>query len=117
VDDDASLRRSVSNLLRSLGFSVDSFDSAEHFLEAGVLHTTTCLVLDLRLPGLSGLDLLARLQTEAPAIGVIVLTAHGDEHVERRVLALGAREFLTKPFRTEELVRAVNACLTPAPRA
>ena len=107
IDDDASMRRSLGNLLASLGFKVGAYASAEEFLvqrPAGV----DCLVLDLKLPGISGLELLERLRGSQPDLRVIVLTAHGDAETRRRALALGAAAFLSKPFRTEDLVTAVR---------
>ena len=117
VDDDASLRRSVSNLLRSLGFQVEAFESAEAFLLSDQRRTTGCLVLDQRLPGLNGFELLARLRSEASTIRVVMLTAHGDDDLRRRAIALGVVAFLAKPFRPEDLLQAIQACLGRVPRA
>jgi len=107
IDDDTSVRRSVSNLLGSLGFSVQSYGSAEEFLEQGAAGIDR-LVLDLKLPGMSGLELLDRLRGTEASLRVVLLTAHGDDETRRRALALGAVAFLSKPFRTEELVTAVR---------
>ena len=115
VDDDASLRDSVSNLLNSVGFEVVVFESAETFLASDVLARTGCLVLDLRLQGMNGLDLMSHLISVAQAVPTIVLTGHGDEVVRRQALALGASAFLTKPFRARELIAAVRLAVAATP--
>src|SRR3989449_6623341 len=104
VDDDASLRRSVRNLLRSVGFRVETFASAEEFLRSAERENTGCLVLDLRMTGMSGLDLLRHLAAERSRVAVVVLTALGDEETRHRSLQAGAVAFLKKPFhsRSEE---------------
>jgi FixJ family two-component response regulator len=107
IDDDASMRRSLGNLLASLGFRVGSYASAEEFL-AERPPGIDCLVLDLKLPGISGLELLDRLRESEPGLRVILLTAHGDAETRRRALGLGAVAFLSKPFRAEDLVAAVR---------
>lgn len=107
VDDDASMRRSVGNLLASIGIEVESYASAEAFLAARFAGID-CLVLDLKLPGINGLELLERLRASHPDLRVILLTAHGDAETRRRALGLGAVAFLSKPFRTEDLVAAVR---------
>jgi len=84
VDDDASLRRSVRNLLRSVGFRVETFASAEEFLRSAERENTGCLVLDLRMTGMSGLDLLRHLAAERSRVAVVVLTALGDEETRHR---------------------------------
>src|SRR5437660_7637869 len=86
VDDDESLRRSLRNLLRSVGFGVETFASAEEFLRSAQRENTRCLVLDLRLTGMSGLDLLQHLAVADSHISVVILTAHGDEETRRRSL-------------------------------
>lgn len=115
VDDDASLRDSVSNLLKSVGFEVVVFESAEAFLASGIVDRTSCLVLDLRLQGMGGLDLMSHLAANAQAVPTIVLTGHGDEVVRRQALGLGASAFLTKPFRPQELIGAVRLAVTAVP--
>ena len=111
VDDDASLRRSLGNLLRSVGFGVETFASAEEFLRFAQREDTGCLVLDLGLTGMSGLDLLQHLAVADSHIPVVVLTAHGDEETRRRSLQAGAVAFLEKPFRSAALLDAVRAAL------
>jgi two-component system, LuxR family, response regulator FixJ len=114
VDDDASLRRSLRNLLTSVGFRVETFDSAEAFLDSDQRQNTGCMVLDVRMPGMGGLELLRHLATTGARIPTIILTAHGDEEMRRRTLQAGAIAFLTKPFQSAALVDAVRSALTPA---
>ena len=111
VDDDESLRRSLSNLLRSVGFGVETFASAEEFLRSAQRENTGCLVLDLQMPGMSGLDLLRQLAFRDSRIRVVILTAHGDEETRRRSLQAGAVAFLDKPFHSDALLDAVRAAL------
>ena len=111
VDDDESLRRSLSNLLRSVGFGVETFASAEEFLRSAQRENTGCLVLDLQMTGMSGLDLLRQLAVRDSRIRVVILTAHGDEETRRRSLQAGAVAFLDKPFHSDALLDAVRAAL------
>ena len=111
VDDDASLRRSVRNLLRSVGFRVETFPSAEEFLRSAERENTGCLVVDLRMTGMSGLDLLRHLAAERSRVAVVVLTALGDEETRQRSLQAGAVAFLKKPFHSDVLCDAVRAAL------
>lgn len=113
VDDDVSVRRSLTNLFDSLGFMVASFESAEAFL-ASDSSTTGCLILDVELPGMSGLELLERLSRREAGFGVVMLTAHGDQQMRRRAVDLGADAFLSKPFRSDELVQSVKRRLGSA---
>ena len=111
VDDDASLRRSLRNLLTSVGLRVETFESAELFLESDSLDKTGCLVLDLRMPGMGGLGLLRRLAASRTRIPVIILTAHGDEDMRQRTLQTGAVAFLEKPVKGPALLGAVRSAL------
>jgi len=111
VDDDESLRRSLGNLFRSVGFGVETFASAEEFLRSAQRDNTSCLVLDLRMTGMSGLELLRHLAAGEPRIPVIILTAHGDEETRRRSLEAGAIAFLDKPFHAHALLEAVRGAL------
>jgi len=104
VDDDEAVRRAMGSLLRSLGHSVAAFDSAEAFLESGQVSTTTCLITDLHMPGMSGLDLQKRLIEEGHRIPVIFLTGFPDENVRNRAIKAGALAFLTKPVNTDHLL-------------
>lgn len=111
VDDDASLRRSVGHLVTSVGFRAETFASAEEFLSSVHREQTGCLVLDLRMGGMSGLDLLRHLAATGSAIPAVVLTAHGDDEARQRSLQAGAVAFLTKPFRGDALLDAVRMAM------
>jgi FixJ family two-component response regulator len=111
VDDDASIRRSVGNLLLSLGFRVESFASAVAFLQSAHRENTGCLVLDLRMPGMDGYDLLAHLAHTGQRIPTVILTAHGDDDARERTMQAGAVAFLGKPFRSDALIEAVKSAL------
>ena len=111
VDDDGSLRRSLKNFLRSVGFRVETFASAEEFLTSAQRETTGCLVLDLRMTGMSGLDLLWHLAAANVRVPAVILTAHGDEQIRQRCLGAGAVAFLDKPFRGDALLDAVQTVL------
>jgi FixJ family two-component response regulator len=108
VDDDPSIRRSVRNLLQSLGFRVETFASAEVFLESAHLASTECLVLDLWMPGMQGLELLGYLADAGVHIPAVILTAHGDDETRERALQAGAIAVLSKPFRSDALIQAVR---------
>ena len=114
VDDDASLRRSLRNLLMSVGFPVQTFDSAEAFLAGSSGDNIGCVVLDVRMAGMSGLDLLRHLGSAGSRIPVIILTAHADEETRRRSLEAGAVAFLEKPVRSAALLDAVRTALRSA---
>ena len=115
VDDDESLRRSVKNLLTSVGFQVETFASAEAFLQSAHRADTRCVVFDLRMPGMSGLDLLMHLAATGSPIPVVILTAHSDDEARRRTLQAGAVAFLGKPFHGEALLGAVRRALAENP--
>ena len=108
VDDDASMREALKNLLRSMGLNVETFGSAKEFLSSQRSKTPGCLVLDVRLPGLSGLDLQRQLADANIEIPIIFITAHGDIQMSVRAMKAGAVEFLTKPFRDQDLLDAVQ---------
>jgi len=114
VDDDASLRRSLRNLLMSVGFRVETFESAEAFLEAIHRDGIGCVVLDVRMGGMSGLDLLRHLVATGSRIRAIILTAHADDETRRRALEAGAVAFLEKPFQSAALLDAVRTALASA---
>jgi len=114
VDDDESLRRSVRNLLTSVGLRVETFASAEAFLQSALRDDTGCVVLDLRMPGMSGLDLLLHMSATGSRIPVVILTAHSDDETRRQTLQAGAVAFLGKPFHGEALLDAVRGALEEA---
>src|SRR5215469_10016748 len=108
VDDDAQIREALADLIASVGLSVEAFKSAPEFLERNRPDAPACLVLDVRLPGLSGLDLQRELlRTEAP-IPIIFITGHGDIPMSVRAMKEGAVEFLPKPFRDKDLLDAIQ---------
>ena len=111
VDDDASLRESLRSLLGSVGLRVELFDSAAQFLKSRLPDVSSCLVLDVRLPGLSGLDFQAELSKNNIHVPIIFITGHGDIPMSVRAMKAGAIEFLTKPFRDQDLLDAVQVGL------
>lgn len=113
VDDDPSAREGVAGLIRSAGLRVQAFASAEEFLAAPRPELPSCLVLDVSLPGVSGLDLQEELAKADVKIPIIFLTGHGDIRMTVRALKAGASNFLTKPFDDEEMLNAIRQCITP----
>jgi RNA polymerase sigma factor (sigma-70 family) len=111
VDDDASVRSSLRFLLSTVGLQAETFDSADGFLHAKRVDVPSCLVLDVRLPGLSGLDFQRELATRNICIPIVFLTGHGDIPMSVRAMKAGAVEFLTKPFRDQDLLDAVRIAL------
>src|SRR5918999_1442933 len=111
VDDDAAIREAVQSLLRSMGFRAAAFASAQDFLQSGRLQGTACLIVDVRMPRMSGLELQQQLTTAQCPIPIIFITAHGDDETHTRALRAGAVDFLNKPFGDEVLLRAVQAAL------
>jgi FixJ family two-component response regulator len=111
VDDDASMREALKNLLRSVGLEVQTFSSAQEFLSSERSKAAGCLVLDVRLPGLSGLDLQRELAQANVQIPIVFITAHGDIQMSVRAMKAGAVEFLTKPFRDQDLLDAVRQAI------
>ena len=109
IDDDESVRKSVSRLLRIVGYQVEVYSSADEYLETGRMAEHGCIVLDLRMPGLSGEDFQDRLRTMKEALPVIIITGHGDAEIEASMMEKGAVAFLTKPFDDRELVYAIEA--------
>lgn len=112
VDDDKSLRDSLKGALKLLGYRTAVFSSAENFLTSDVLSETNCLVLDVRMPGMSGLELQRELKHRGQKIPIIFITAHGDEDVVARATADGAVCCLLKPFREEALLKAIERALS-----
>jgi FixJ family two-component response regulator len=111
VDDDAPLRESLRNLIRSVGLRVELYASAQEFLRSKRPDLPSCLVLDVRLPGLSGLDLQRRTGDAGIEIPIVFITGHGDIPMSVRAMKAGAVEFLTKPFRDQDLLDAIQQAL------
>jgi FixJ family two-component response regulator len=111
VDDDESIRNALLGLMKAAGFSARAFASAEGFLNACEWENTACLIADIRMPGMSGLELQAKLNSSHHRIPIIFITAHGDEKMRMQALRAGAVEFLTKPFDDEILIDSVRAAL------
>jgi FixJ family two-component response regulator len=111
VDDDELVRGALQGLLKSAGLPALAFASAEAFLESGEQHHSACLIADIRMPGMSGLELQARLNDEKVSIPTIFITAHGDSRMRMQALRAGAVEFLAKPFDDEKLLDSVRAAL------
>ena len=111
VDDDDSMRSALQGLLQSAEFPSQSFASAEEFLQSGQQHQIACLIADIRMPGMSGLELQAQLNAERCRIPIIFITAHGDEKMRMQALRAGAVEFMAKPFDDGALLESVRAAL------
>ena len=111
VDDEEAVRRAVARLLRAAGLIVESFASAEDLLKSGQVNATGCLIADIRMPGMSGLDLLAELNARHCPVPTIFITAHGDENLRMQAMRLGAVKFLAKPIDGETLLASVHAAL------
>jgi FixJ family two-component response regulator len=111
VDDDDLMRSALQGLLKSVGLPAQAFASAEEFLKSGQQHQVGCLVTDIRMPGMSGLELQAKLNADQCRIPTIFITAHGDEKMRMQALRAGAVEFLAKPFDDESLLESVRAAL------
>jgi len=114
IDDDASVRTALSSLIRSVGLRVEVFSSASEFLTARPAEVQSCLILDVRLPGLSGLDFQRELATANNVIPIIFITGHGDIPMSVKAMKAGAVEFLTKPFRDQDLLDAIQVALERA---
>ena len=115
VDDDASVREALKGLLKSAGFHAEAFASAEEFLHSGRLANTACLILDVRMPGMGGLELQRRLVAGNHRVPVIFITAHGDEELRLRALGSGAADYLYKPFSEQTLLDAIARCIGTSP--
>ena len=111
IDDDESIREALKSLIRSVGLSVETFASAQDFLQSSRPDVPSCLILDVRMPGLSGLDLQRDLADANIHIPIIFITGHGDIPMSVRAMKAGAVEFLTKPFRDQDLLDAIQQAL------
>jgi len=111
VDDDESIRAALQGFMKEAGLPAQSFASAEEFLGSDDLNQVGCLVADIRMPGMSGLELQARLNAERRRVPIVFITAHGDESMKMQALRAGAVEFLAKPFDEEVLLDCVRAAM------
>jgi FixJ family two-component response regulator len=111
VDDDDSVRRALQGLMKEAGFETRAYPSAEDFLNSGLLHETGCLIADIRMPGMSGLELQQTLNANFCRMPIIFITAHGDAKMRLQAMRAGAVEFLAKPFDDEALLDSVRAAL------
>lgn len=113
VDDDESVRRTTTFLIESFGFRAAAFESAESFLKSGQLHNTSCLILDVQMPGMNGLQLQNELAAAGYGIPIIVITSYDDKESRGRAMQAGAVAFLGKPFSDEQLLQTVRSALRP----
>jgi len=111
VDDDDAIRNSLDDLIRSIGLRTQSFASAEAFIRSNQAPDTACLILDVRMPGMNGLDLQRQIVAGNWRMPIIFITSHADDDARARALKAGAVAFLYKPFREEELINAIDAAL------
>ena len=111
VDDDASVRNALKSLIRSVGLQVELFSSAQEFLQSKRPNAPSCLILDIRLPGISGLDFQRKLAETNNPIPIIFISGHGDIQMSVRALKAGAVDFLPKPFRDQDLLDAIHVAL------
>jgi FixJ family two-component response regulator len=111
VDDDDALRNSLDNLIRSVGFRAQGFSSAEAFLRSNHMHETACLILDIRMAGMNGLELQRQIVAANWQIPIIFITSHVDDEARARALEAGAVAFLYKPCREDDLLQAIDAAL------
>ena len=111
VDDDESVQSALLDLMESDGLSARSYGSAEEFLQSGLQRKAACLIVDIRMPGMSGLELQARLKADRFDTPIIFITAHGDARVRMQAMREGAAEFLVKPFDDQVLLNRVRAAL------
>jgi len=112
VDDDFRVRESIESLVESAGYAPLIFSSAEEFLQSGTLVGAMCLITDVRMPGINGIELQRRIRIERPKLPVIFISAHNDDETRQRALDEGAASFLYKPFDAGELLEAIRVALT-----
>ena len=112
VDDDESVRRTTTLLIESFGFRAAAFESAEHFLRSGHLHDTSCLIVDVQMPGMNGLQLQSHLAAAGCGIPIIFITAYESKDSRERAMRAGAAAFLGKPFSDEQLLQIIRSALT-----
>jgi FixJ family two-component response regulator len=115
VDDDFRVRESIESLVDSAGYTPLVFASAEEFLNSGALAVTVCLITDVRMPGIDGIELQRRVRLQRPELPVIFISAHYDEETRRRALEQGAAGFLYKPFDAADLLGTIQPALNKPP--
>jgi len=113
IDDDVLVRQSLGDCMESAGYAVESFDSAEEFLASGSARKAACLILDIQLPGITGLELQERLAGADNRLPIVFVSARGTQANREKALSRGATGFLSKPFRRDDLVRLVEAATHP----
>jgi len=111
VDDDFRVRESIASLVESAGYTALVYSSAEEFLQSGTLAAAGCMITDVRMPGIDGLELQRRVRLERPGLAVILISAHYDEETRQRALTQGAAGFLYKPFDAAELLGTIELAL------
>jgi FixJ family two-component response regulator len=111
IDDDASVREATKGFMRSLGYATTTFASAEEFLQSGRVYDTSCLISDIKMPGMSGIELQSRLTAEGHCVPIIFVTAFPEESVRKRAMEGGALCFLSKPFSEERLIGCLDKAL------
>jgi len=112
VDDDVRIRESIASLLESAGYAPVVFSSAEEFLGSAMLAAATCVITDVRMPGMDGIELQRRIRRERPALPVILISAHHNGELRRKAIDEGAVDFLYKPFDAADLLKIVQSALT-----
>jgi len=115
VDDDESMREAVTGLMKSLGYSAQAFASAEEFLSSRQVPRTSCLIADVQMPGMTGIELHRHLSTAGKPIPTILITAYPDDGVRERALAAGVIGYLSKPFEEDDLLACISSALTRDP--
>jgi FixJ family two-component response regulator len=113
IDDDESVRRTTALLIESFGFRAAAFESAENFLSSSHLNDTSCLILDVQMPGMNGLQLQSQLAAARSRIPIVFITAYDDRESRRRAMQAGAVAFLGKPFSDEQLLQTIRSTLRP----
>jgi FixJ family two-component response regulator len=115
IDDDESMREAIKGLVRSLGYRADAVGSAQEFLGSRLVRRTSCVIADMQMPGMTGLELYQRLSTSANPVPTILITAYPDDSVRERALSAGVVGYLSKPFEENDLLACIRSALTHAP--